>query len=304
MSPETSVQHVIERFLKAARVERDLSAHTLSAYASDLEQFTEWARRNQVTDIESINRRLLRRFIAFLNQRGYARRSIARKRSALRSMLEWAVAREVIASNPADDLPGPKLDRPLPRVMKVVDAKRLCELPPRDDVIGIRDRAILEVLYGSGLRVSEVCGLDVDDVDIVGLTLLVVGKGRKERKVPLSEPAAAAVRAYLAEARSHWLEGRDVASEPYALFLNSRRSRIGPRSVRALMSKYLVAEGSRPLGPHALRHSFATHLLDNGADLRSVQELLGHESLATTQIYTHVSTERLRTVYEQSHPRA
>lgn len=304
MSAETTLALVVKEFLRSARAERDLSHHTLSAYASDLEQFAEWAGRGHVTDLTAVDRRLLRLFIAYLGQRGYARRSIARKRSALRALLVWAAARDLISSNPADDLGGPKLDKPLPRVMKAADAKRLCELPPQDDATGVRDRAILELLYGSGLRVSELCGLDVDDLDVTGHTLVVMGKGRKERQLPMSEPAAAAVVAYLAHARSPFLEAHEARGESHAAFLNTRGGRIGPRSVRALMKKYLVAEGSRPASPHALRHSFATHLLDNGADLRSVQELLGHANLSTTQIYTHVSTERLRAVYEQSHPRA
>jgi tyrosine recombinase XerC len=294
---------VVEEFLRAARVERDLSAHTLSAYASDLEQFVEWAGRSHVSDLTSVDRRFLRLFIAYLSQRGYARRSIARKRSVLRSLLRWAAARDVIPSNPADDLRAPKLDKPLPRVMKAADATRLCELPPPDDATGIRDRAIIELLYGSGLRVSELCGLDVDDIDATRNTLVVMGKGRKERQIPMTAPAAAAVRTYLSEARSSFLAGQ-AHEDRHAAFLNKRGGRIGPRSVRALLKKYVVGGGLAPLSPHGLRHSFATHLLDNGADLRSVQELLGHANLSTTQIYTHVSTERLRAVYEQSHPRA
>jgi integrase/recombinase XerC len=168
----------------------------------------------------------------------------------------------------------------------------------------VRDRAILEVLYGSGLRVSELCGLDIDDVDLDLMRLLVTGKGRKQRQIPMSEPAVAAVRAYLSDARRSFLVKAAVASDSHALFLNSRGARLGPRSVRSLISKYVRAEGGTPVNPHALRHSFATHLLDGGADLRSVQELLGHASLATTQIYTHVSPERLRAVYDRAHPRA
>jgi integrase/recombinase XerC len=295
---------VVDGFLEAARAERDLSGNTLSAYAVDLEQFIQWAGRGQVSDLCAVDRRLLRRFIAYLSQRGYSRRSIARKKSVVRSMLSWAVARDVIPTNPSDDVVGPKLDKPLPRVMKAEEAKKLCELPPRDDATGLRDRAILELLYGSGLRVSELCDIDVDDIDLAANTLVVLGKGRKERKLPMSHPAADALRAYLFDARAQFLEGRDRLAEPCALFLNARAGRLAPRSVRALMSKYLTTAGSSAFSPHSLRHSFATHLLDNGADLRSVQELLGHESLATTQIYTHVSTERLRAVYEQSHPRA
>jgi integrase/recombinase XerC len=159
------------------------------------------------------------------------------------------------------------------------------------------------LLYGSGLRVSEVCGLDLGDIDLASGAVRVLGKGRKERLVPMSGPACRALRAYLAGARAGLL-ARGTPSQPEALFLNARAGRLGPRSVRRIVTKYTSAEGVRPVGPHALRHSFATHLLDAGADLRSVQELLGHESLGTTQIYTHVSDERLRAVYEQSHPRA
>jgi integrase/recombinase XerC len=162
---------------------------------------------------------------------------------------------------------------------------------------------VLEVLYGSGVRVAELCGLDVDDADLHARTLRVIGKGRKERRVPVGEPARRALRVYVSDARRALME-RAGGGDTAALFLNSRGRRLGPRSVRALMAKYLRAEGEAPVGPHALRHSFATHLLDGGADLRAVQELLGHESLATTQIYTHVSTERLKAVYERSHPRA
>jgi integrase/recombinase XerC len=188
-------------------------------------------------------------------------------------------------------------------VLKETEAAALCGLPPDDDEIGMRDRALLELLYGSGLRVSEVCALDVDDVDLRAQAVRVLGKGRKERRVPVSEPARVAVRRYISEGRRKLME-QQAGTDTAALFLNKRGRRIGPRSVRAMLETYLRAEGRASISPHALRHSFATHLLDGGADLRAVQELLGHESLATTQIYTHVSTERLRAVYEQSHPRA
>jgi integrase/recombinase XerC len=219
-------------------------------------------------------------------------------------MLRWAVLHDLLEANPADDLLTPKLDRPLPRVLKAADAARLCVLPPDDDPVGARDRAILELLYGSGLRVGELCGLDLEDLDLRQRAVRVTGKGDKERRVPIGEPAHRALRLYLSQARSSFLESRELVSESHVLFLNSRGRRLSPRSVRALLAKYLAGEGRAPVNPHALRHSFATHLLDGGADLRAVQELLGHESLATTQIYTHVSTDRLRAVYEQSHPRA
>jgi integrase/recombinase XerC len=299
-----SIARATAGFLRAARAERNLSPHTIAAYRSDLEAFGSWMARAGITGLEDVDRRWLRRYVAYLGQRGYARRTIARKASTIRSMLRWAVLHDLLRASPGEDLTTPKLDRPLPRVLKVADAERLCTLPPDDDPVGARDRAILELLYGSGLRVGELCALDVDDVDLRARAVTVVGKGNKERRVPLGEPSVRALRGYISHARSSFMEGREFTTESHVLFFNSRGRRLNPRSVRALIDKYVTAEGRSKLNPHALRHSFATHLLDNGADLRAVQELLGHSSLATTQIYTHVSTERLRDVYEQSHPRA
>jgi integrase/recombinase XerC len=301
---DLAVAAVADCWLRAASAERDLSPHTIAAYERDLEQFEQWLARGRIRGVDGIDRRLLRRYVAYLSARGYARRSIARKVSAVRSMLRWAVLQDLIKSNPGEDLGSPKLDRPLPKVLRAAEAARLCVLPPDDDPVGLRDRAVLELLYGSGLRVGELCALDLEDVDLRSPSLRVTGKGRKQRHVPVSKPAAAALGAYLSGSRGELLAKREPPPDPSALFVNSRGGRLGPRSVRALLAKYLSAEGHARLSPHALRHSFATHLLDGGADLRSVQELLGHESLATTQIYTHVSTERLRAVYEQSHPRA
>jgi integrase/recombinase XerC len=293
-----------DQWLRAARAERDLSPHTLAAYERDVEQLSEWLRRGHIDRLADLDRRALRRYVSYLTERGYARRSIVRKVSAVRSMLEWAVTRGLLPANPARDLAAPKLDRPLPKALRAAEVAALCALPPGDDPGGIRDRAVLEVLYGSGLRVGELCALDLVDIDLREGAVRVIGKGRKERRVPMSDPAVRALKTYLSEARADLLSVREIAPEPEALFINARGGRLSARSVRAILAKYLRAEGRAPVGPHALRHSFATHLLDNGADLRAVQELLGHESLATTQIYTHVSTERLRTVYEQSHPRA
>ncbi len=301
------IADVAEDFLRAAAAERDLSPHTISAYRGDLRDFSAWAGRSKRYAVTSIDRTLLRRYVSYLAERRYARRSIARKASALRSMLTWAVSRGILEASPAADLQAPKLDHPLPKVLKAADAARLCELPPDDDTIGIRDRAILEVLYGSGLRVAELCGLDLDDVDLAHGSMQVMGKGRKQRRLPLSGPAQVALRKYVKEARSElWSTGAAAGARPpgHPMFLNTRGGRLGPRGVRAMITRYVKAEGGPRVSPHTLRHSFATHLLDGGADLRAVQELLGHESLATTQIYTHVSTERLRAVYEQSHPRA
>lgn len=299
MGTDRSIEHVAGEYLRSVAAERDLSPHTIAAYQSDLAAFIEWASRSRCEQIDDIDRTVLRRYVAYLGERRYARRSIARKASTLRTMLGWAVVRGMLRTSPADDLLVPRLDKPLPRVLRAAEAALLCELPPDDEPVGLRDRAILETLYGSGLRVAELCGLDIDDVDLSKGVVQVTGKGRKQRRVPIGEPSAAAIIRYLREARPAL-----VTSDGHALFLNQRGKRLGPRSVRAMISRYLRAEGAPPASPHTLRHSFATHLLDGGADLRAVQELLGHESLSTTQIYTHVSTERLRTVYEQSHPRA
>ena len=304
MAIDSSMGTVVPAYLRSLAAERDLSPLTCEAYRRDLEQFGEWLARGGTTDLAGVDRRSLRRYVSFLSERRYARRSIARKASAIRSLLRWAVKHDVIDHDPSDDLAVPKLDRPLPKVLKRGDADRLCEAPPADTPTGLRDRAILELLYGSGLRVAELCSLDVGDVDLAEARLRVTGKGRKERQIPIGDPTRRAIQAYLSEARPSFLAKSPDGPGRFALFLNSRGNRLGARGVRELMTGYGVAEGLAPASPHSLRHSFATHLLDGGADLRTVQELLGHENLATTQIYTHVSTERLRAVYEQSHPRA
>ena len=296
---DAAIVSASDEFLRSLRAERDLSEHTLAGYGFDLTQFSTWAERGGISSLDALDRRLLRRYLAYLSARGYARRSIARKLSALKSLLRWAVTHDLIPSSPADELSSPKLDRPLPKVLKARDAAKLCE-QPSEEPRGLRDRAVLELLYSSGLRVAELCGLNLSDLDLEAASVVVTGKGRKQRKLPLGDPAARALGVYLAHGRPV-LMGSELTS---ALFVNLRGGRLGPRSVRALLTHHEAAAGRTGAGPHALRHSFATHLLDGGADLRSVQELLGHESLATTQIYTHVSTERLRSVYEQCHPRA
>ena len=295
-----------QAWLRALQAERDLSAHTLRGYRADLDQFAKWAERGRIETLASVDHKTLRRYLAYLGQRNYARRSIARKMSAIRSLLRWAVQQGLIPVDPSLDVMAPRRDRPLPKMLKAADAARLCELPPRDEPVGLRDRLILELLYGSGLRVAELCALDLDEVDLRRQMLRVTGKGRKQRQLPMTAKAAEALSTYLWDARP-WFLGRARSATEAAttgLILNLRGRRITPRAVYAVVARYAVADGLPPVGPHSLRHSFATHLLDGGADLRTVQELLGHENLATTQIYTHVSTERLRAEYEQSHPRA
>lgn len=304
MGEITEMAEIIERYLHALSAERDLSPATSAAYRSDLGQFAEWLDRGGIRQLCSVDRTILRRYVAFLAQRKYARRSIARKASALRALFKWAMVHDLLQGDPSEDLSIPKLDRPLPKVLKLDHVATLCEAPADDTPDGLRDRAILELLYGSGLRVAELCALDLEDLDLRGGRVRVTGKGRKQRQVPIGDGSAAALRAYIQIGRPALIDKRPDGPDRFALFLNSRGNRFGARGVRERMKRYAIAEELPPVSPHGLRHSFATHLLDGGADLRTVQELLGHENLATTQIYTHVSTERARAVYEQSHPRA
>jgi integrase/recombinase XerC len=279
------------------------SSNTIAAYRSDVEAFAEWAQRGGHTDPSGIDRLTLRRYLAHLTTRRYAKRTIARKASALRRYFQWLRRTGRIATDPAAALRAPAGDARLPRVLDHAELDEL--LAPADEEpspagthdawVRCRDDAVLEVLYGSGVRVGELCALDVVAVDLRAGAATVWGKGGKERRVPLSDPAVDALRA--------WLVARPAvapADGSDALFVNARRHRLTPRDVRRLLDR----RASRPTHPHALRHSFATHLLDGGADLRVVQELLGHADVATTQRYTHVSKERLRAVYAQSHPRA
>lgn len=304
MGEKNEVTDAVERYLHALAAERDVSPATIDAYRGDLSQFCEWLARGGIRALSGIDRRVLRRYVAFLGQRRYARRSIARKASAVRALFRWAVLHDLTELDPTDDLAIPKLDRPLPKVLKANHIALLCDTPADDTPDGLRDRAILELLYGSGLRIAELCGLDIEDLDLRAQRVRVTGKGRKQRQVPVGDASATALRRYLERGRPALLAKGPDGPDRFALFLNSRGNRLGPRGVRERMNRYAIEGELPPVSPHGLRHSFATHLLDGGADLRTVQELLGHENLATTQIYTHVSTERARAVYEQSHPRA
>jgi len=278
------------------------SRHTVRAYRGDVEAFTEWAERAGITGPAEVDRLLLRRYLAYLSTRRYARTTVARKAAALRRYFAWLARRGDITTDPACRLHAPGGGARLPQVLDRGELTDLLDAPGRTgaDVapeVRRRDDAVLELLYGAGLRVSELCSLDVGDVDLRARTVTVVGKGDRQRRLPIHDRCVEALRAWLADGRSQLAE---ADSPPEALFLNRRGRRLGPRDVRRLLD----GRSPRPTHPHALRHSFATHLLDGGADLRVVQELLGHASLQTTQVYTHVSKERLRSVYEATHPRA
>ena len=267
---------------------------TVDAYRGDVAGFVAWAERASITGPEGVDRRLLRRYLAFLGTRRFAKRSIARKASSLRRYFGWLARTGALAVDPSAGLSAPSGEGRLPRVLKADELTAILDAPPAridDDpeAVRVRDDAVLELLYGSGLRISELCGLRPGDVDLVAGTVTVWGKGGKQRSVPITPPAAEALRALFAH-----------ESGGEAVFHNARGKRLTPRDARRILDRRALA----PTHPHALRHTFATHLLDGGADLRAVQELLGHSDLATTQHYTHVSKERLRSVYESTHPRA
>jgi site-specific recombinase XerD len=260
---------------------------------SDLTAFADWMARSDVRSPEGVDRLHLRRYLASLGTRKLARATIARKAAALRCYFSWQVRQGHLDADPARSLRAPSGGGRLPRVLSSGEVTSLLQVPTGDPV-DRRDLAVLELLYAAGLRVSELCGLDRTDIDLRGRTVTVLGKGNKQRRVPMHDAAVAALRA--------WFEdGRDaMEGPPEAAFVNRRGARLGPRDVRRILDR----RSASPTHPHALRHTYATHLLDGGADLRVVQELLGHASLATTQVYTHVSKERLRAVYGETHPRA
>jgi site-specific recombinase XerD len=277
----------------------DLAESTVKAYRNDLEEFIGWASRRRLDGPEDVDRLCLRRYLAFMATAGRSRRTIARRASALRRYFDWLRRRGKITTDPTARLTAPKGEARLPRVLRPDELRTLLH----DDVdvdaspVDVRDDALLEVLYGSGLRVAELVGIDLDELDLARGRVVVLGKGAKQRTVPLSEPAVAALRRWLDDGRVH-LVTKDTPAA--AVFLNRRGKRMTPRDAYRVVDR----RASAPTHPHALRHTFATHLLDGGADLRVVQELLGHADLSTTQRYTHVSKERLRSVFDATHPRA
>jgi integrase/recombinase XerC len=280
------------------------SPHTRRAYAHDVAEFVTWCERGGCSDIEQLDHRVLRRYLAYLQTRGFARATNARKAAAVRGYVAYLRRQGVVPRAVAVELRAPKRRQRLPRVPRRAEAEALLAAaePSENDRETLprarRNLAVLELLYGAGLRVSECCGLDVGDVDVRRRTVTVLGKGAKVRRLPLGDPACRAVREYLRDGRTAMLV------EPIdALFVNARGRRLTPRDARRILAGFPLPDG-RTLHPHALRHAFATHLLEGGADLRVVQELLGHADVGTTQVYTHVTRERLRNVYRETHPRA
>lgn len=270
-------------------------APTALAYGRDVEIFAEWCGRGGLHSPEEVDRATVRRYLASLHTRGLAPASVRRRLSSLRRYFSWATHQGLLPLDPTLGVSAPAGTRRLPQVLRAEELRTTLSAREDEDPFGARDDAILEVLYGSGLRVSELCGLRRRDLDLSRRSLRVLGKGSKERMVPLTVPAAAAMRRWL-DAGASLLESTQGA----LIFVNRRGRPMTPRDVRRVVD----ARCPVPAHPHAFRHTFATHLLDGGADLRVVQELLGHADVATTQVYTHVSRERLRRVYDDTHPRA
>jgi integrase/recombinase XerC len=297
----------VARYIDHVSVERQYSEATSRAYESDLAAFTAFAADQGVDEVTGVDLELLRDWLWHSSQTGLGHATIARRSASVRGWSAWLARNGDIPVDTAARLRSPKTGRSLPHVVQRPHMDALLDdLGKRaatGDPVALRDSALIELLYASGLRVSELCGLDVDDVDLDRLTVRVLGKGSKERVVPFGVPAHSALVDYLRQARPALLARATTA--PPAVFLGVRGARLNPRSVYNLVSKLLAGiPGGAAAGPHTLRHTAATHLLDGGADLRAVQELLGHASLGTTQIYTHVSMERLKESYRTAHPRA
>ena len=325
-------------FLATLRVEKSASDHTIRSYELDLAQFGTWlvtsgkdvpvvgGRRSgrtrphqdtpcdpgpspSLADLAAVNHLKIREFLAFLQRQEFSRRTIARKLSCLRSFFKYLCRLDLLPANPVLGVRSPKLERKLPVFLAEADLTRLLSLPDRTTLLGLRDKALLELLYATGMRVSELVGLNLTTVDLSEGWVIVYGKGRKERAVPVGSEAIAAVGVYLQQGRPHLLMRALAAQQELSfsrqpLFLNKLGTRLTDRSVRRILDGYISKMALlMHVTPHAIRHSFATHLIDHGADLRSVQDMLGHASLSTTQIYTHVTKKRLREEYLESHPR-
>ena len=301
------MRRLIHRFLEHLQGERQLSPETLRAYEYDLVTFHEFLARDflgkapEEVRPQDVDALAVRSFLAALTRKGLGKRSQGRALAAVRSLFRFACREGVMPANPAQGVRTPKFPKMLPRHLRPGEVEGLIEAPAGDEPLVRRDRAILELLYAAGLRVSELVGLDWPDVDLSARVLRVMGKGSKERMVPFGRPAAEALRRWL----EVWEGVRDAMDDGEPVFLNHQGTRLTDRSVRRVIDRWVDAAAvARGVHPHTLRHTFATHLLENGADLRAIQELLGHSSLSTTQKYTHLEVERLLSVYRDAHPRA
>ena len=293
--------YYIDKFLNYLSIEKNYSPHTITNYKIDLQEFEsflnppETKSQKASVDIKEIDYFLLRKFLSFLNEKNFNKKTLSRKISTLKSFFKFMVREGEIKNNPASSLIYPRLDKNLPKFLTEEEAKKILEIPKGDDILSLRDKAILEFLYSTGARVSEMVSLKIDDLDLISGVVKVMGKGRKERLLPMGEPAIVSIKNYL---------DKRLDSNPFFL-INKRGGSLTDRGVRMIIDRCMrKAAFTLKISPHTFRHSFATHLLNRGADLRSVQELLGHSSIATTQIYTHLTIDSLKKVYEKAHPRA
>jgi integrase/recombinase XerC len=293
------MQEVFNRYIAYLQAEKNVSPYTVRNYTRDLLEFFAFINEKGITTLRDVNKQTLRAYLSNLMDLKFAKSSIARKLSAIRSFYRYLMREELISSSPAATTVSPKLDKRLPAFLTVEEAKRLVESPDTSSPQGQRDRALLEMLYACGLRVSELVNMDLDQIDLATNEIRVWGKGSKERIVLMGDPAARALNTYINEGRRELLAGK----KSKALFVNRYGERILARRVQKILVKY-AHNINKSVHPHILRHTFATHLLDGGADLKVVQELLGHADLSTTQIYTHVTQHRARKIYLAAHPMA
>lgn len=301
------MEQYISHFIDYLKVEKNLTQNSIDAYMRDLEQFVTFLEHffaPKIEHIQQIDRLTLRQFLMYLQQKKYSHRSIARKQASLRSFFKYVCRQGILAVNPTASMVTPKLEKRLPHFLNLEEVFSVMDLPGTTSFAGTRDTAILELFYSTGMRLSELVGLDISSLNRHASMVKVLGKGRKERIIPVGTKALDALNRYF-EFRHTLIARSKGKADSAAIFLNQRGGRLTGRGVRYIVHNYLMkVSEQKQLSPHLLRHTFATHLLDRGADLRAVKELLGHESLSTTQIYTHVSTEKLKKVYTQAHPRA
>lgn len=296
---------LLDGFLIYLESEKNMAGKTMEAYNSDWMDFISFLETREGLNISGlkvseIDHGLIRRYLVHLNERGLTKSTSARRLAAIKSFFRYLLKKEMILNNPLSEVSTPKITRKLPRYLKLEEMEKVLEQPDQASGTGIRDRAAMELLYGAGIRVSELVKLNLENIDLSYGYVRVWGKGGRERIIPIGKTAISACTNYIQEARPEW----DVNKEK-ALFLNLRGGRLSDRSIRTIVNKYCrQANIIEPVSPHGFRHSFATHLLDNGADLRIVQELLGHKKISSTQIYTHVSRGKLQKIYRLAHPRA
>ncbi len=295
------MQEIFNRYIQHLEAERNVSPYTVRNYKADLLEFFRFLNKEKVASLEAVDRKVMRDYLAHLVEQGVVKASIARKLSAIRSFYRYLVREKIISTNPIEAVSSPKLDKRLPSFLTLKEVEKLLSAPDPSTPQGQRDRALLELLYASGLRVSELTSLELGQINLDTNEIRVWGKGSKERVVLMGEPAAEALRNYLAQGRPKLLGEK----RSHALFLNRYGQRLPERRVQLILEKYAKQSGiGKRVHPHLLRHTFATHLLDGGADLRVVQELLGHADLSSTQIYTHVTKSQARKVYLSAHPLA